>query len=103
MTEQKNGLEPFVEIRRSLQARELLVVLERHGAGNDELFYHWLRTIGLGPSHRDLNELLDRLEAEGLIVTEPVEQVRVIKATSVGIEVAQARTGIDWIARVDPS
>ncbi|WEK02159.1 MAG: hypothetical protein P0Y59_10920 [Candidatus Sphingomonas phytovorans] len=102
MTKQKNALDAFAALRRSLQAREMLVALERHGVGNDEIFYHWLGRIGLGPSHRDLSDLLDQLEAEGFIETEQVDQHRVIKATRTGIEIAQARTQVEWIARSDP-
>lgn len=98
----RNIPDTFFEIRCSLQAREILVALEKYGPGNDALFYAWLGTIGLGPSHRDLADLLDRLEADGFIATEQVEQHGVIKATRVGIEIAQARTQADWIARVDP-
>lgn len=101
MTKQSNQIDPFVAIRESLQAREILVGLEKHGAGNDQLYYHWLGTIGLGPSHRDLSALLDRLEKEGFIATEQIDSFRVIKATLAGIEVVQARVGVDWIARVE--
>lgn len=87
----------FIELRRSFQAREILISLEKHGAGNDTLFYEWLGLIGLGPSHRDLADLLDRLEAEGFIVTERIERHRVVKATRAGIEIAQARAEVDWI------
>lgn len=102
MSKQSNQPDPFLTIRHSLQAREILVVLEKHGCiGNDHLLYHWLGTLGIGPSHRDLDELLDRIEKEGLITTEKIEKLRVVKLTRTGIEVAQARTGIDWIARVE--
>lgn len=102
MTKQSNQTDTFIAIRQPLQAREILVALERHGTGNDELFYHWLGKIGLGPSHRDLSALLDRLEMEGLIATERTDGYRVIKATQTGIEVAQARVANDWIARIEP-
>lgn len=69
--------------------------------GNDQLYYHWLGTIGLGPSHRDLSGLLDRLEKEGFIATEQTDGFRVIKVTLAGIEVAQGRVGVDWIARAE--
>jgi hypothetical protein len=92
----------FLEIRRSLQAREILVALERHRGGNDALFYKWLSVIGLGPSHSELADLLDQLEREGFIVTERIERHRVIRPTRAGTEIAQARTGVDWIARIDP-
>ncbi|WP_157221187.1 hypothetical protein [Flavisphingomonas formosensis] len=92
----------FLDIRRSLQAREILVALEKHGPSNDAVFYQWLGTIGLGPSHRDLADLLDRLEVDGLIVTEQVDQYRVVRPSRAGIEIAQARVQSDWIARVDP-
>jgi hypothetical protein len=101
MTKQSNQIDPFFAIRESLQAREILVGLEKHGVGNDELYYHWLGTIGLGPSYSDLNGLLDRLEKEGFIATEQSNGFRVIKATLAGIEIAQARVGVDWIARVE--
>lgn len=102
MSNPSNQPDPFLSIRQSLQAREVLVALEKHGPGNDQLYYHWLGTIGLGPSHRDLSELLDRLERGGFVATEQVENHRVIKATRAGIEVAQARVGVDWIARIEP-
>ncbi len=101
MTKQSNQTDPFVAIRESLQAHEILVGLEKHGVGNDELYYHWLGTIGLGPSYRDLSALLDRLEKEGFIATEQTGGYRVIRGTQSGIEVAQARVGVDWIARVE--
>lgn len=102
MTKQSNQPDPFLAIRQSLQAREILVALEQHGAGNDELYYQWLGKIGLGPSHRDLSALLDRLETEGFIATEQTDGYRVIKVTQAGIEVAQSRIRVDWIARVEP-
>lgn len=101
MTKQPNHPDCLVAIRLSLQAREVLVALEQHGAGNDDLYYHWLGKIGLGPSHRDLSELLDRLETEGFIATERAGGYRVVKATQTGIEVAQARIAVDWIARIE--
>lgn len=102
MTKQPNQPNPFLAIYQSLQAREILVALEKHGCmGNDQLFYHWLGTLGLGPSHRDLDDLLDKLEKEGLISSEKIEKFRVVRLTRAGIEIAQGRTGIDWIARVD--
>lgn len=101
MTKQSNQTDPFVAIRESLQAREILVGLRKHGVGNDQLYYHWLGTIGLGPSHRDLNALLDRLEREGFIATGQTDGFRVIKATLAGIEVAESRVRVDWIARVE--
>jgi DNA-binding PadR family transcriptional regulator len=75
--------------------------LEKHGIGNDELYYRWLGAIGLGPSHRDLSALLDRLEKEGFIATEQTNGYRVIRVTQSGIEIAQARVGVDWIARLE--
>lgn len=97
----QNTPDAYLDIRRSLQAREILVALEEHGPSNDAIFYQWLGKIGLGPSHRDLADLLDRLEADGLIVTEQVDQFRVIKPSCAGIEIAKARAQSDWIARVD--
>lgn len=101
MTKQSNQTDPYIAIRQSLQAREILVGLERHGTGNDELYYHWLGTMGLGPSHHELSALLDRLEKEGFITTEQTQGYCVIRATRSGIEVAQARVDVDWIARVE--
>jgi hypothetical protein len=98
----RNMPDAFFNIRRSFQAREILIALEKHGSGNDALFYAWLGTIGLGPSLSDLAALLDQLEADGFIVTERIEQRRVIKPTRAGIEIAQARIQAEWIARADP-
>ncbi|MBX9663020.1 MULTISPECIES: hypothetical protein [Sphingomonadales] len=98
----QNTPKAYLDIRRSLQAREILVALEEHGPSNDALFYQWLGEIGLGPSHRDLADLLDRLEADGLVVTEQVGQFRVIRPLRAGIEIAKAHAQSDWIARVDP-
>ncbi len=100
--DRQNMPDTFLDIRRSLQAREILVALERHGPSNDAVFYQWLGKIGLSPSHRDLADLLDRLEADGFIVTEQVDQYRVIRPSRAGIEIAQARAHSDWIARMDP-
>lgn len=102
MTKQANQPDPFAAIQQSLQAREILVGLEKYGTGNDKLYYLWLGAIGLGPSHLDLSALLDRLETAGFITTEQTEKYRVIKATRAGLEVAHARTNVDWIARVEP-
>lgn len=102
MSKQPNQPDPFSTVRQSLQAREILVVLEKHGCmGNDQIFYHWLGTLGIGPSYPDLHELLDKMEKEGLITTEKVEKLRVVKLTRAGIDIALARTGVDWIARVE--
>ncbi|WIW88021.1 hypothetical protein K3M67_13825 [Sphingobium sp. V4] len=102
MTKQANQPDPFVAIQQSLQAREILIGLEKHGTGNDELYYLWLGAIGLGPSHLDLSALLDRLETEGFITTEQTDGYRVIKATRAGLEIAHARSCVDWIARAEP-
>lgn len=97
----RNMPDAFHDIRRSFQAREILVALEKHGPANDLLFYQWLGKLGLGPSHRDLADLLDRLEADGLVATEQVENYRVIKPTRAGLEIAQSRVQSGWIARMD--
>jgi hypothetical protein len=102
MTKQANQPDPFAAIQQSLQAREILKGLEKYGTGNDELYYVWLGAIGLGLSHLHLSALLDRLETEGFITTEQIEVYRVVKATRAGLEVAQARSCVDWIARADP-
>lgn len=98
----QNLPEAFMEIRRSFQAREVLVMLEKHGPANDALCYAWLGKIGLGASHSDLTKLLDRLEADGFIETEQIERHRVITPRRAGIEIATARAQADWVARIDP-
>jgi len=37
MTKQSNQTDPFIAIRESVQAREILVGFEKHGVGNDQL------------------------------------------------------------------
>lgn len=52
MLSPSNQPAPFDAIRLSLQAREILERLQASGgAGNDDIFYRWLATIGLTGDH----------------------------------------------------
>ena len=69
MSKQSNRREAYDHVRLSLQAREILTVLEREQISNIQLLSRWLGTIGLGISHRSLSDLLDRMEKEELLRT----------------------------------
>ncbi len=88
-----------MEIRLSLQAREVLQALEQlNGVANGGLLYRWLAKIGLSIAGRDLETLLDRLECEGFVTTVSVEMRRVVNLTREGHEIASDVTRNDWIA-----
>lgn len=99
MNAKRNSPDQFETIRISLQAREILNVLEQERATNDRLLSTWLGKLGLGISSRALNELLDRLDKEGLVRTEHVEEVRAVHLRRFGGEVACGLETLDWIAR----
>lgn len=99
MNAKPNSPDQLETIRISLQAREILKVLEHERTTNDCLLSAWLGELGLGISSRALNELLDRLNKEGLVRTENVEEVRVVHLRRFGGEVARGLESLDWIAR----
>jgi DNA-binding MarR family transcriptional regulator len=101
MPKQSNQPDRLSEIRRSLQAREILVALDTHGTSNDKLFYRWLAELGLSLSQSDLASLLDRLDNDGLTSSEKVENFRIIKLTFSGREVIRGLLPSDWIAEQD--
>lgn len=95
-----NSPDAFGAIRLAQQAREVLQRLaDCNGQGNDQLFYRWLSEIGLGLPMRSLQELLDRLERDGLLSTEPIGNLRVLRLTLRGEEVARGLAAIEWIGR----
>lgn len=99
MSAKPNCPDQLETIRVSLQAREILNVLEEERSGNDRLLSTWLGKLGLDISSRALNDLLDRLEKEGLVRTEKVKEIRVIHLQRFGGEVACGLESLDWIAR----
>ncbi len=99
MNAKRNSPGQLEIIRVSLQAREILSVPEQERSTNDCLLRTWLGKVGLGVSSRALNDLLDRLDKEGLVSTEEVEMVRVIHLRRFGGEVARGLETLDWIAR----
>lgn len=99
MRDRPNAIVPFDTIRISLQARAILDVLDANGAANSRLLGTWLGTIGLAASARELNDLLDRLEKDGLVRLEDVDAYRVVLLRRLGGEVASGREVVEWIAR----
>jgi DNA-binding HxlR family transcriptional regulator len=99
MNNKRNLPEAFDDIKASLQARAIIDVLDRESMTNDRILSAWLNTIGLGISHRSLSERLDRMEKEGLLRTERVENIRVVHLLRMGREVALGHEASDWIAR----
>ena len=99
MNAKRNSPDQLETIRISLQAREILNILEQERSTNDRLLGTWLGRLGLGVSSRALNDLLDRLDKEGLVRTENVEDLRVIHLRRFGGEVARDLESLDWIAR----
>ena len=99
MTGNRNLPEAFDAIKTSLQARAIIDVLDRESTANDRLLSAWLATIGLGLSYRALGERLDRMEKDGLLRTEMVENMRVVHLLRLGRDVASGHEASDWIAR----
>lgn len=99
MTGIPNLPDAFDAIKTSLQARAIIDVLDRESIANDRLLSVWLGTIGLGLSYRALGERLDRMEQEGLLRTEIVENIRVVHLLRLGRDVASGHEASDWIAR----
>lgn len=99
MKENRNLPDPFDAIKASLQARAIIDVLEQESIANDRILSVWLGTIGFGISHRALGDRLDRMEKEGLLRTEMVENIRVVHLLRLGREVASGLEASDWIAR----
>jgi hypothetical protein len=98
MSKQSNRAGAYERVRLSLQAREILTILERERISNSQLLGQWLGTIGLGISHQKLFELLERMEKEELVRTEDVDEIRVVRMLRAGGEVATGLAHLDWIA-----
>ncbi|WP_167539632.1 hypothetical protein [Sphingobium xenophagum] len=54
--------------------------------------------IGLGISHRAMDELLDRMEKAAMVRTEQVDDFRVVHLRRFGGEVAAGHEKVDWVA-----
>ena len=99
MSNLSNQPDQFEAIRTSYQTREILKILDQERKTNSQILSTWLGTIGLGISHRSLDDLLDRLEKEELIRTDQIENLRVIHLRELGGEIASGIAALDWIAR----
>jgi hypothetical protein len=88
----------FDIIRESLQSREILDVLARERVANSQILSIWLSKIGLGISHRAMEDLLDRMEKAAMVRTEQVDDFRVVHLRRFGGEVATGLEKVDWVA-----
>jgi len=94
----RNLPDQFNIIRESLQSREILDVLARERVANSQILATWLSKIGLGISHRAMDELLDRMEKAAMVRTEQVDDFRVVHLRRFGGEVAAGHEKVDWVA-----
>jgi len=99
MSNLSNRPEHFETIRVSHQAREILNILNHERSTNSQILSGWLGKIGLGISHRDLQNLLDRLEKEEMVRTDKIDNFRVVHLRQLGGEIASGTETLDWIAR----
>lgn len=99
MSNLSNRPDPLEAIRIAHQAREILRILNHERITNSQILSNWLGSIGLGISHHDLQNLLDRLEKEALIRSEKIDNFRVIHLLQLGGEIAFGIESLDWIAR----
>mgnify|MGYP003673235818 CR=1 FL=1 len=99
MSNLSNRPDQFEVIRIAHQAREILRILNHERSTNSQILTSWLGSIGLGISHRGLQDLLDRLEKEALVRTEKIDNFRVIHFRQLGGEIASGTETLDWIAK----
>lgn len=99
MANRRNLASSFDEIRTSYQARAVLDVLAKERSANSRLLDTWLVAIGLSASRQAISDLLDRLEKEGLVRLETVDDFKVVHLRRLGGEVASGHEIRDWIAR----
>jgi len=99
MENRRNLVLSFDEIRTSFQARVVLDVLAKERSANSCLLDKWLAAIGLSASRQAISDLLDRLEKEGLVRLETVDDFQVVHLRRLGGDVASGREIRDWIAR----
>ena len=99
MANRRNLASSFDEIRMSFQARAVLDVLAKERSANSRLLDTWLVAIGLSASRQAISDLLDRLEKEGLVRLEVVDDFKVVHLRRLGGEVASGHEIRDWIAR----
>lgn len=99
MTIRRNAPSSFEAIRTSLQARAVLDVLAKERSSNSRLLDTWLAAIGLAASSRAVSDLLNRLETDGLVRLEQVDEFHVVHLLRFGGEVASGHEMRDWIAR----
>jgi len=102
MSNLSNRPDHFEAIRVSHQASEILRILNHERSTNSQILIDWFGKIGLGISHRDLQDLLDRLEQDGLVRTEKIHSFRVVHLRQLGGEIASGIESLDWIARPEP-
>jgi hypothetical protein len=99
MANRRNLASSFDEIRTGLQARTVLDVLVKERSANSRLLDTWLVAVGLSASRQAISDLLDRLEKEGLVRLETVDDFKVVHLRRLGGEVASGHEIPDWIAR----
>ena len=99
MSNLSNRPDQFEAIHIAHQAREILRILNHERSTNSQILTSWLGSIGLGISHRGLQDLLDRLEKEALVRTEKIDNFRVIHLRQLGGEIASGTETLDWIAK----
>lgn len=74
-------------------------ILASERISNSRFLDVWLAKIGLAASRRSLSDLLDRLEADGLVRLERVDEFQVVHLLRLGGEVASGLELRDWIAK----
>lgn len=99
MSNLPNQPDHFGIIRISQQACEILSILNQERSTNSQILSKWLGSIGLGISHRGLQDLLDRLEKEELVRIEQIDKFRVVHLRQLGGEIASGIESLDWIAK----
>ena len=102
MSNFSNRPDEFEAIRIAHQASEILRILNHERSTNSQILCDWLGRIGLGISHRGLQNLLDRLEKEELVRTEKIDSFRVVHLRQLGVEIASGIESLEWIARPEP-
>ena len=90
---------PYERILRAAQARAILDVLMKELSSNSQVIASWLAALGIPATAQSLTDLVDRLEAEGLVSVRQVGDVKVLQLREAGGEVAAGIQTRDWIAR----
>lgn len=99
MSDRRNLPSPFEDICTGLQARAILDVLAIERVTNARLLMFWLSRIGLAASSHQLAQVLERMERDGLVRLEQVDDFAVIHLRRLGGEVASGLESRDWIAK----